>query len=173
MKSEFNKYGLLLDKTMSNQFEKYYELVLKDIKGKYNDSSSDSNLNDFFINYVGKLNFPMVEKRMELINDDMWSLSVFLARTIELENNVVLDGSKVWEDYKNILMDTKMEYAEKEVRLSIIRSFLNYFIYQVKKSDLLYNDRLGELYYIEDGEKYFKDGKVDKEKLTTGIGDFI
>lgn len=158
---------------INKNFEKYYELVLKDIKGKYNDSSSDSNLNDFFINYVGKLNFPMVEKRMELINDDMWSLSVFLARTIELENNVVLDGSKVWEDYKNILMDTKMEYAEKEVRLSIIRSFLNYFIYQVKKSDLLYNDRLGELYYIEDGEKYFKDGKVDKEKLTTGIGDFI
>ena len=28
MKSEFNKYGLLLDKTMSNQFEKYYELLI-------------------------------------------------------------------------------------------------------------------------------------------------
>ena len=66
---------------INKNFEKYYELVLKDIKGKYNDSFSESNLNDFFINYVEKLNFPMVEKRMELINDDMWSLSVFLART--------------------------------------------------------------------------------------------
>ena len=28
MKSEFNKYGLLLDETMSNQFEKYYELLI-------------------------------------------------------------------------------------------------------------------------------------------------
>lgn len=28
MKSEFNKYGLLLDKMMSNQFEKYYELLI-------------------------------------------------------------------------------------------------------------------------------------------------
>ena len=66
-----------------------------------------------------------------------------------------------------------MEYAEKEVRLSKLRSLLNYFIYQVKKSDLLYNDRIGELYYIEDGDNYFKDGKIDKDKLTTGIGDFI
>lgn len=173
-----NKEYSLLNKEMreiliKKNFNKYYELVLKDIKGKYNDSFSDSNLKDFFINYVGKLNFPKVEKRMELINDNMWSLSVFLARTIALENNVVLDGQKLWEDYKNILMDTKMEYAEKEIRLSKIRSLLNYFIYQVKKSDLLYNDRLGELYYIEDGEKYFKDGKIDKEKLITGIGDFI
>lgn len=28
MKSEFNKYGLLLDETMSNQFDKYYELLI-------------------------------------------------------------------------------------------------------------------------------------------------
>lgn len=28
MKSEFKKYGLLLDETMSNQFEKYYELLI-------------------------------------------------------------------------------------------------------------------------------------------------
>ena len=28
MKSEFNKYGLLLDETMSNQFYKYYELLI-------------------------------------------------------------------------------------------------------------------------------------------------
>ena len=28
MKSEFNKYGLLLDETMSNQFEKYYKLLI-------------------------------------------------------------------------------------------------------------------------------------------------
>ena len=33
MKSEFNKYGLLLDETMSNQFEKYYELYLNDYRG--------------------------------------------------------------------------------------------------------------------------------------------
>jgi len=28
VKSEFNKYGLLLDETMSNQFDKYYELLI-------------------------------------------------------------------------------------------------------------------------------------------------
>ena len=37
----------------------------------------------------------------------------------------------------------------------------------------MYNDRIGDLYFIEDGENYFKDNKVDKDKLVTGIGDFI
>lgn len=173
-----NKDYSLLNKEMreiliNKNFAKYYTPVLEAIKRKYNNSESDSNLEGFFIKDVGKLNFPSIEKRMELINDDMWSLSVFLARTIELENGVVIDGKKVWDDYKTILSDNTMGYAEKEVKLSVVRSNLNYFIYQVKKSDIIYNDRVGELYYIEDGEKYFKDGKIDKEKLTTGIGDFI
>lgn len=160
---------ILVDKN----FCEYYKPVLKGIREQYNKSFSDSNLKDFFKNSVGKLRFLEIEKRMELISDDMWSISVFIARELETQNKTILDGREIWESYRALLSDNSLDYAEKEVKLSEIRALLNYFIYQVKKSDIIYNDRLGELYYIEDGEKYFKDGKIDKEKLITGIGDFI
>ncbi|MBE6059467.1 MAG: CRISPR-associated helicase Cas3' [Clostridium sulfidigenes] len=170
-------YSLLNDEMkeilVNKNFSEYYKPVLKGIREQYNETFSDSNLENFFKNEVGKLNFPKIEKRMELICDDMWSLSVFIARELETQSKTTLNGREIWESYRELLRDNSLKYAEKEVRLSEIRALLNYFIYQVKKSDILYNDRLGELYYIEDGEKYFKDGKIDKEKLTTGIGDFI
>lgn len=172
-----NDYSLLNEEMreilINKNFSNYYKLVLDSIKRKYNEAYNDNNLENFIKGSVGKLNFRDVEKRMELISDDMWSLSVFLARTINLENGEVIDGREVWNKYKTLLDDNKMEYAEKEYKLSQIRSLANYFIYQVKKSDIIYSGRIGELYYIEDGEKYFKDEKIDKEKLTTEIGDFI
>ena len=39
--------------------------------------------------------------------------------------------------------------------------------------NISYDDAIGELYYIEEGQKYFKNDKIDKEKIITGIGDFI
>jgi CRISPR-associated endonuclease/helicase Cas3 len=168
----------LLNKEMrsvliNKSFSDYYKLILDSIKRKFNEAYNDNNLESFIKDSVGRLNFRDVEKRMELISDDIWSLSVFLARTINLENGKAIDGREVWHRYEALLKDNKMKYAEKEFKLSEVRSLANYFIYQVKKSDILYNDRIGEIYYIENGENYFKDEKIDKEKLTTGIGDFI
>ncbi len=172
-----NEYSLLNEEMknilINKNFGDYYRLVLESIRENYNEAYNDSNLESFIRDSVGKLNFYQVEKRMELINDDMWSMSVFIARKINLENGKFIDGREVWDEYKALLNDKSMKYAEKEIKLSKVRSLANYFIYQVKKSDILYNDRIGEIYYLEDGEKYFKDGKIDKEKLTTGIGDFI
>ena len=119
------------------------------------------------------LNFKKVEDKMKLIEDDLLSISVYLCTNIEREDGSILNGKEVWDNYIRLLDDKKLKYAEKEVKLSEARSLLNYFIYQVKKTDIPYSDRVGELYFIEDGEKYFKDGKIDKEKLITGIGDFI
>jgi CRISPR-associated endonuclease/helicase Cas3 len=47
------------------------------------------------------------------------------------------------------------------------------FIYRIKKSDFIYNDRIGEIYYIENGEDYFEDGRLLKDKFENGIGVFI
>ncbi|HBA04645.1 MAG TPA: CRISPR-associated helicase/endonuclease Cas3, partial [Clostridium sp.] len=158
-------YSLLNDEMkeilVNKNFSEYYKPVLKGIREQYNETFSDSNLENFFKNEVGKLNFPKIEKRMELISDDMWNLSVFIARELETQNKTILDGREIWENYRALLSDNSLKYAEKEVKLSEIRALLNYFIYQIKKSDIIYNDRLGELHYIEDGEKYFKDGKID------------
>ena len=35
---------------------------------------------------------------------------------------------------------------------------MNYFTYTIQRTDLMYSDKIGELYMIEDGEKYFQNG---------------
>ena len=51
---------------------------------------------------------------------------------------------------------------------------MNYFIYEIKKnSNLIYSDRIGELYAIQDGEKYFENGKLNKKMLEKDGGAFI
>ena len=119
------------------------------------------------------LNFNKISERMKLIEDDNWSMSVYLARNIH-ESEVNLDGEKIWNDYKWLLQDNKMNFSEKQVKLSNVRSKMNYFIYEISKNmDLPYNDKIGELYYIENGEKYFENGKLDKEKFKNEVGMFI
>ena len=161
------------DILINKDFKNYYEPVLKALKENFNDSLSELNLDEFFIKDVGGLNFSKIKPRMKLISDDMWSMSVYLSKQIIMEDNTILDGKEVWDNYKKLILNKKMDYAKKQVKLSQDRSLLSYFIYQIKKTDIPYNDRIGELYFIEDGENYFKDGKIDKEKLSTGIGDFI
>lgn len=174
MNKEFTLENDTMKKILVNKnFKDYYLPVLNALKTYYNESLSEFNLDEFFSKDVGGLNFDKIKSRMELITEDMWSMSVYLSKTIETEEGLILDGNEIWQNYKKLLVDKKLKYAEKEVKLSQARSLLNYFLYQVKKSDIPYNDRIGDLYFIEEGEKYFKDGKVDKEKLTTGIGDFI
>lgn len=139
---------------------------------KQANACNDKNFDDFINNSVNKLNFKEVEERMRLI-DENYEYSVFLNRKITLENGELLKGEKVWNDYANLLKNNKLNYAEKKVKLSEITSKLNYFIYKVRKNDFSYEDRIGGLYYISDGEKYFKNGKFNRENFDKAIGDFI
>lgn len=154
------------------RFSDYYKPVLNTIIQNINNGDITTNINIFF-NEVKNLNFEIVSNKMKLIDDDLWSISVFLSRNIKDKDGKEISGSDVWKQYKYLLNNNKMDYAEKQIKLNEIRCKLNYFIYQVKKSNVPYNDKIGELFYIEDGENYFVNGKVDKEKLITGVGDFL
>lgn len=173
------KYSLInewvKDILISKNFNEYYEKILIGLKEYYNESTNEGlNTERFFKENVGGLNFSEVAEKMQLINETMERQSVYLSRTIPLENGEILDGNVIWNNYKELLIDNKMAYSQKEIKLSQVRAKMSNFIYEIKKkNNLLYNDIIGDLYYIEDGESYFKDGKVDKEKLITGIGDFI
>lgn len=156
---------------INKDFHKFYEYVIKQLNKKakeYNDSSFQS----FLSEKVNKLNFKDIEERMRLI-DELYKNSVFLSRNIELEDGKILSGREVWNNYIDILKNNKLDYAEKKVKLSEVTANLNYFIYQVESNDFTYEDRIGDIYYIEDGEKYFEEGKFDREKFNKGIGDFI
>lgn len=162
---------------VNKNFSCFYDYVLKELN-KHAVELNDKNFNKFIKECVNRLNFKEIEERMKLI-DELYEYSVFLSRVIEKEDegldvkDRILDGKVIWAEYIDLLKNNDLDYAEKKVKLSMITSKLNYFIYKVSKNDFSYEDRIGDMYYIEDGEKYFVDGKFDRENFNKGIGDFI
>ena len=75
-----------------------------------------------------------------------------------------------WDKYKELLGNKKMNTRKKLDYQSKVT--LNYFIYQVRNFDIPYNDRIGDLYKIDNGEDYFQDGKLIK-KINYWNRDFI
>jgi CRISPR-associated endonuclease/helicase Cas3 len=145
-------------------FQQYYRIVLKSIR-QVNESSAEVGLESFH-EKIAVLNYTEIEERMRLIEDDQWHMDIYLCRKIKLEDGRILDGFKIWNRYKALLQAADMDYAEKQVKLSEVRSEMNYFIYSVKQNvNLSYHDVLGELRMIEDGEKYFVDGVLRRELL--------
>lgn len=147
-------------------FMQYYKWILENLKKGWNDSYSEHGLRYFFQEEVGELDFVKVAERMRLIEENQWDMSVFLERKIICSDGKELDGKEIWERYKTLLMSNTIGYAEKKVKLSEVRSSLNYFIYKIRKdSNINYNERIGELYCIKDAKQYFIDGRLDKEML--------
>lgn len=141
-------------------FQKYYGSVLEVLKQTFMESTGDYGITAFFATQLGLLDHTKIEKRMQLIQDDMWSMSVYLCRKVEEEDGTVIDGKEIWDKYKELLLDQKMDYSKKKYELSEVRSRMNYFTYTIQKTDLMYSDKIGELYMIEDGEKYFQNGRL-------------
>ena len=70
-----------------------------------------------------------------------------------------------------------MSYAEWKIKLSRITSKMNNFIYQVSKHNLhigQFYEQMGNIICLDDGDKYFKKDKFNREMLQ-GVGgiDFI
>lgn len=160
-------------------FSRYYEPVLKQLKRDWNHScSEDWSLEIFFNRAVQNLQFSEIQKRMQLIEPNQWTISIFMNRTIILPDGTPLTGSSVWEQYKALLQNQELDYAEKQYKLSQVRSKMVYFVYEVNRNlDFAYNDHVGEqaggLYYIEDGEQYFESGKLNTEKFAQEGGLFF
>jgi CRISPR-associated endonuclease/helicase Cas3 len=155
---------------INKNFGCFYDYVLKELNKQAN-KLNDKNFIKFINEDVNTLDFKKIEDRMKLI-DERYEYSVFLNRTIK-DKDKILDGKKIWQDYISLLKDNSLDYSEKKVKLSMITSKLNYFIYKVDKKYFTYQDRIGDMYYIEDGEKYLTDGKLDREKFNTGNADLF
>lgn len=159
---------------VSKDFSKYYEKVLHTLQHSRNQSSGKEGIRTFIEQEVGKLDFKKVESRMQLIEETNWTMSVFLARKIVLSNGEIVDGHKVWEQYKGMVTKPQENYAEFRVKLSQIKSKLQLFLYKIKKnSNLIFSDRIGEIYYLENGDDFFENGRLNKAKLEDAGGLFI
>lgn len=156
---------------VNKDFPQYYGKVLGSLQRSLNQSSGKEGIRTFVEQEVGELDFAKVEKRMQLIEEEHWTMSVFLARKIQLPGGESLDGREIWNQYKMILTKPQEDYAKFRVKLSQINSKLNLFIYKIKKnSNLIFNDRIGEIYYLENGDDYFEDNRLNKAKLEEAGG---
>lgn len=160
----------------TKDFFKYYENVILPVLLKSQKKITDDNIKHFFKEKVGKLNYPYVCEKMKLIEDGRKLISVYFARSIQAGDNVI-DGADVWNEYKELIENPDLSYSERTVRIHDVRSKMNMFIYQFKediKSNIEWNEQIGDIYYIEDGEDYFDDnGVLKKEMIVTADELFI
>jgi len=112
-------------------FGEFYNRFLEGMRNVGEQRESLRSVKKFFEEDVAELNFGRVEEHMRLIQDDGKWVSVFLARDINAEDNKIISGKIVWEEYVKLLYDMEMDYAEKTVKLSRVRSKMNYFIYRI------------------------------------------
>lgn len=160
--------GILINKNFGDYYNKILDVTKNNNKAYIKD----------FLESIADLNYEYIDKHMKLIDEDKNIVQVYLARKIVDINGDLIDGKEIWKQYVNLWkMKGSMDYAEWKVNMSIITSKMNYFIYQVNKSNLElkeYNDKMGNIIYIEDGNKYFIKDKFNREMLQ-GVGgiDFI
>lgn len=161
IESEFTIKQLEMQELLINKrFDIYYQKILQQIKTLLNERL-DERGTEAFINEVKHLKFFKIQDRMKLINDDDWNISVFIPRIILLSDESEVNGYEIWEKYKELLMNNEISYAEKQVKLSDIKSNFNYFIFKINcNTNIYYNDRIGEIYLLEDGEQYIKNGHL-------------
>ncbi|HBG0236863.1 TPA: CRISPR-associated helicase Cas3, partial [Clostridioides difficile] len=157
--NEESNRKIILDK----DFEKYYDKIIARIeenKHKHN----DKNIEVFIKDIVGNLNFTEVKKWMALI-PDLKEYTIFLNTIVKDESGNMIVGSDVWYEYISLLKNDNVEYSEKRVKMSEIMEKLDYFTYKVQKFDNSFNDLVGDIFYIDDGSKYFTEGKFDRSKF--------
>lgn len=145
----------------TKNFSAFYESDILPVLKKKGEMIDKNNLKEFFSQKVGILNMPEVAEKMKLIDDNTQGIFICFGRKLG-----DVDSRMLWWEYKELLENTQMNYAEKKVRLHDLRSEMNAFIYQFKNSALVEaNEHIGDLYFIENGEEYFDENGVLKRKL--------
>lgn len=156
----------------TKDFESYYKRVLEIWKKNY----AERAVENFFSEQVMQLDFPNVKKWMQLIDERCLSISVYLGRVLwDEESGELIDGNEIWKEYETLLRNTSMGYAEKTIKLSSVMAKMNCFIYQIhqRQIQVSFDEQIGELFYIQDGEKYFKDGRLNRTMIQGQLGDGI
>lgn len=149
------------DILLNKSFNQYYYKLLTTLANKAKEYT-DNNVENFFREDVACLNYKAVSKRMELILDKRERVTIFLGRKIKDVYGNEYDGNLIWRQYVELLQDNEMDYSKKIYQLSVVKSKMNYFMYQVdNKCQFDYKEQIGDIFYIEDGDNYILDGKLN------------
>ncbi|OCS86661.1 CRISPR-associated helicase/endonuclease Cas3 [Caryophanon tenue] len=149
----------LLDKNFTDFYRAVFERVEQETT-----KQNEQNWEQFRSEKMCALDFLAIEKRMELISKKDYEITLFMNRDITLESGEVLNGSIIWQQYKELTYDKLLPFAIKKVELSKINEKMSYFLYRVT-TVVNYQERIGEIFYIDEADQYFIDGKFNREAL--------
>jgi len=156
---------------LEKDFSGFYQMVM----GRINEERQKANEKNWsnFTSDVQHLQFNEVEKRMRLINEKQFTL--FIDHTVTFTNEAGAvenwEGKQVWEEFKNLMLDKMLDYAERIFRLSQTKERMAYFTYSYRvqhnpKIDTpgSYTEKIGSLFYVPDGERFMElDGNGSKK----------
>lgn len=156
----------------TKDFSRYFALKLQKAK---NDRDEYAYIN--FEKDLIKLNFEKISKHMELIDDNRQMIELFLNRNLRI-NGKEIKGSEIWNQYINLIENKDMNYSEKIVKLSEKKAQMSDFLYRITKRDFVKyigkaNDIIGNLVYIEDGEKYIYNERLNYKNENDEFEDII
>lgn len=156
----------------TKDFSGYFALKLQKAK---NDRDEYAYIN--FEKDLVKLNFEKISKHMELIDDNRQMIELFLNRNLRI-NGKEINGSEIWTKYTNLIENKDMDYSEKIVKLSEKKAQMSDFLYIITKRDFIKyigkaNDIIGNLVYIEDGEKYIYNERLNYKNENDEFEDII
>lgn len=143
----------------NKDFDIYYNMIIEQID-KSKNKENEKNIEKFRTELLGLFKYDKVEELMKLI-DQKNKFTLFLNSEIEDEEGNILIGKDIWKEYCDTLSDRVLSYAEKRVKLSKTMEKMDYFTYEVDEITFSYNDRIGDFIYIEDGEKFLENGKIN------------
>ncbi len=161
------KYRQIL---LEKDFYQFYVEVLQEVqreKEQYNEANFKH-----VKNKVQMLDYQGIHQHMALIEEkDTITLFINTNEDITIDGvSATIRGDEVWQNYKDLLEDQKIPYAKKQIKLSYVRSQMDYFCYQIytpkmrngyRRQASGFQDRIGDLLYLDDGERYIKDGHFD------------
>lgn len=156
----------------TKDFSRYFALKLQKAK---NDRDEYAYIN--FEKDLIKLNFEKISKHMELIDDNRQMIELFLNRNLRI-NGKEINGSEIWNQYTNLIENKDMNYSEKIVKLSEKKAQMSDFLYRITKRDFIKyigkaNDIIGNLVYIEDGESYIYNERLNYKNENDEFEDII
>ncbi|GAU77702.1 CRISPR-associated helicase/endonuclease Cas3 [Fusibacter sp. 3D3] len=146
---------LFIDK----QFGLYFDDVLKRLATEK--LKANKNALALFQSYVQEQDYLKFYKHMKLI--DQVTFTIFIPRNLNAKG-VIIEGAVVWQQYKDLLLNMDKPYTQKQIELSKLNRVISYFTYSVHAEPLKYDDLIGEMYYLSEGEEmYLEDEKFNRK----------
>ncbi|MCG8501089.1 MAG: CRISPR-associated helicase Cas3' [Firmicutes bacterium] len=154
----------------NKNFEEFYKNTFRNINDIKAELNPEKNIKAV-LNEAMRLEFNAVSERMKLIEQRTFQLYIPYA-------NKKYDGEKLWEEYKALYEDKKMEYTEKQVNLSILNEKMSLFTFNLiaydSKTPIYAKEQCGCYYYVEnefeDGKFFVKGDKFDRKAYQQKAG---